>query len=75
MSRTNLRQVLESRMGNYLMGKIQYHEANVEVFLSNPTGIGEHPDIMESIENELGKIAEYKEKLDVLGEFVQNGGQ
>jgi len=54
---------------------MQYHEANVQVFLSNPTGIGEHPDIMECIESELGKIAEYKEKLDVLGELVQNGGQ
>ena len=75
MSEINLRQILESRMGNYLKGKIQYHEANVQVFLSNPTGIGEHPDIMECIESELGKIAEYKEKLDVLGELVQNGGQ
>ena len=75
MRETNMRQILESRMGNYLQGKMQYHEANVHVFLNNPTGIGEHPDIMECIESELGKIAEYKEKLDVLGELVQNGGQ
>lgn len=57
-------------MGNYLKGKIQYHQANVEVFLRNPAGIGEHPNIMESLESELGKIAEYREKLDVLGEIV-----
>jgi hypothetical protein len=70
MNEIDLREILESSMGNYLKGKIQYHQANVEVFLRNPAGIGEHPNIMESLESELGKIAEYREKLDVLGEIV-----
>lgn len=70
MNEIDLREILEPRMGNYLKGKIQYHQANVEVFLRNPAGIGEHPNIMESLESELGKIAEYREKLDVLGEIV-----
>ena len=70
MNEIDLREILESSMGNYLKGKIQYHQANVEVFLRNPAGIGERPNIMESLESELGKIAEYREKLDVLGEIV-----
>ena len=58
-----------------LEGEREVAKANVMVYTRNSTGIGEHPDIMECIESELGKIAEYKEKLDVLGELVQNGGQ
>ena len=29
-------------------------------------GVAEHPDIMQTIEDELGKIAEYKDKLEAL---------
>lgn len=36
------------------------------VFLNNPAGIGEHSDIMECIDKELGKLAEYEEKLSLL---------
>lgn len=50
----------------YFNGKIAYHEANVKVYLDNPAGIGEHPDIMEAIEGELEKIAEYEDKRDVI---------
>jgi len=34
-------------------GEIQKHLANVEVYLSNPAGIGEHSDITEAIGIEL----------------------
>jgi len=36
---------------------IQKHRMNVEVYLTNPAGIGEHSDIMEAIEGELGQMA------------------
>ena len=50
-------------------GKILYHEANVKIYFSNPVGIGEHPDVMGAIEEELEKVAEYREKLQVLQEM------
>ena len=37
----------------HAQGDIQKHLANVEVYLSNPAGIGEHSDITEAIETEL----------------------
>ena len=40
------------------------------VYLQNPVGIGEHPDIMAAIEEELEKAASYQEKLDQLGEIL-----
>ena len=29
-------------------------------------GVAEHPDIMQTIEDELGKIAEFKDKIEAL---------
>ena len=35
-------------------GHIKKHKMNVEVYLTNPVGVGEHPDIIEAVEKELG---------------------
>ena len=36
-------------------GELALHKANVEVYLANPAGIGEHADIMEALQSELDK--------------------
>ena len=51
-------------------GEIQKHLANVEVFLENPAGIGEHSDITEAIGLELDKIARYHDQMEVLSKYV-----
>ena len=50
-------------------GHIEKHKANVEIYLSNPVGIGEHPDVIETIEKELNAIAEYHDQLEVLEKY------
>ena len=50
-------------------GKIQMHKMNVEVYLTNPAGIGEHPDVMEAIEKEIQQIAEYHDQIEVLDNY------
>ena len=45
-------------------GDIQKHVANVEVYLENPAGIGEHSNIVEAIEEELNMIAKYQDQID-----------
>ena len=50
----------------HAQGDIEKHKANVEIYLSNPAGIGEHSDIMESIEKEIDIIAKYQDKIDVI---------
>ena len=47
-------------------GEISKHKMNVEVFFANPVGVGEHIDIMETISTEIGKIAEFEDKLMML---------
>ena len=50
----------------HAQGDIQKHKMNVEVYLTNPVGIGEHPDVMEAIEQELNMIAKYEDQVSVI---------
>ena len=55
----------------HAQGDIEKHKANVEIYLSNPAGIGEHSDIMESVENELNMIAKYQDQIDVINTYFR----
>ena len=48
------------------LGNIAKAKINVEVYLHNPVGIGEHPDVLGSIQDQLDVIAENEERLDVI---------
>ena len=61
-----MRELLIGASRTYYVGLINKHISNVEVLLTNPTGIGEHQDIQAAIEEELGKIADYNDKLEML---------
>jgi hypothetical protein len=45
---------------------ISTHKVNVEIMLENTVGVGEHSNIIETIERELEIITEYDDKLKVL---------
>ena len=47
-------------------GELEYHKANVKVYLNNPVGIGEHSDVMGAITNELERIAYYEDQVQVI---------
>jgi len=55
-----------------LEGEIAVAEANVSVYLQNPAGIGEHSDIVESIEKEIGKMAEAQDKIEACQRVLSN---
>ena len=48
---------------------IDKHKMNVEVYLNNSVGIGEHPDVLEAIEKEIAVIAQYMDELEVLNRY------
>ena len=56
-------------------GHIAKHKANVLVYLNSPVGVGEHPDIIETIEKELEEIAKYQDQLDVLDQHFSEEEQ
>ena len=50
----------------YYKGEIAKAKMNVEVFLENSTGVGEHSDILETISVEVAKIAQFEDNLNAL---------
>ena len=50
-------------------GVIAEAETNIEVYLENPVGIGEHPDVLAAIDSQLAIAADAKEKLECIREF------
>ena len=47
-------------------GNIAKAKANVEVYLHNPVGIGEHPDVLAAIQEQLDIIAHEEERVEVI---------
>ena len=59
---TELLEALE----NLYRGNIAAAKANVRVYLENPAGIGEHPDVVQALDTQIAIIAENQEKLEIL---------
>ena len=49
-------------------GEIAIATANIEVYLNNPVGIGEHSNIVQEVDKLIGIIAENEEKIRVIDE-------
>lgn len=64
-----MRELLLDAVRTHAVGHINKHKANIEVYLKNPAGIGEHSDIVEAIEIELKAIAEYEDQLEILKKY------
>ena len=47
-------------------GNIAKAKANIEVYLENPVGIGEHPDVLGAIQEQLDIIAHEEERIEVI---------
>ena len=55
-------------------GEIAEAEANIGVYMSNPVGIGEHPDIVAAVDDQVSKMAEAQEKLNLIEVEGMSGG-
>ena len=69
-----------NKPGDYLIDALRKHAegeiskriANVETYRLNPAGIGEHSDLVETIEKEMIEIAKYDDILDVLAKYFDD---
>jgi hypothetical protein len=67
-----MRNQILAALKSHARGHIDKHLTNIEVYLNNPVGVGEHPDILEAIEQELKIVAEYQDQLDILDTYFTN---
>ena len=49
--------------------EIELHKTNVEVYMQKVVGIGEHSDIIETIQKELDQMASAHDRLEMLNKY------
>ena len=67
------REILDALCARY-EADIAEASATVNIYLTNSVGIGEHPQHLEEVNKQIDKIAQAKEKIDVLEEFEPEKG-
>ena len=68
----DMRDTLIKALLAHAQGDIAKHKANVEIYLEHPAGVGEHTDILESIEKELDIIAKYQDQIDIINKYFRS---
>ena len=66
-----MREEMINSLKSHAIAHIEKHRMNVEVYLNNPVGVGEHSDIMDTIEKELNLMAEYHDQLEILNTYFK----
>ena len=64
-----IRETVIKSMIRHAEGHIEKHCANIEIYLNNAVGVGEHSDILETIEKELDMVAKYEDQINVLRKY------
>jgi hypothetical protein len=64
-----MREKLLTALEKHAQGHIEKHRINIEIYLTNPVGIGEHSDIIETCEKELEEMARYQDQLDMIRKY------
>ena len=67
-----MKQVLIDALKANAEGNIKKHIANIHVYLEKGVGVAEHPDVIESIQEQLNKVAEYHDQLDIIETYLEN---
>lgn len=54
------------------IGNIEKARLNIEIYLKNPVGIGEHPDVLAAIQDQLDIIAHEEERIEVMQKYFDS---
>ena len=54
---------------------IEKHRINVENLMENAVGVGEHGDVMDTIEKELEEVAKYHDLLEMLNTYFNGSSK
>ncbi len=66
-----MREQLLKALLTHANGEIAMHKANIEVYLQNPVGIGEHPDVTQAMQDEIDKIAKWHDQIEVIKTYFK----
>ena len=66
-----MRDLIINALKTKLVGQMNGHIANIEVMVTNPVGVGDHPTIVDTIDKELGALEHANGKLNVLVKYLE----
>ncbi len=55
------------------IGNIKKAKMNIEIYLKSPVGIGEHPDVLGAIQDQIDLIAKEEERIEVIKKYFEIG--
>jgi undecaprenyl pyrophosphate synthase len=67
-----MREMMINAVRKHAEAHIEKHRMNVEIYLTNPVGIGEHSDIMDAIEKEIEEMAKYNDHLEIIEKYFND---
>ena len=50
----------------HALGNIGIHKINIQIYMDNPVGVGEHSDVLEAIQTELDRMAVHQDRLELI---------
>jgi|TARA_Y100000287_G_scaffold184356_1_gene185147 hypothetical protein len=62
----NLRDSMLDALLSDAQGNIKKAKTNIEIYLQSPVGIGEHPDVIAAVQDQLDIIAHEEERIEVI---------
>tara|TARA_R110002096_G_scaffold322462_2_gene516510 strand:- start:797 stop:1039 length:243 start_codon:yes stop_codon:yes gene_type:complete len=66
-----MRDMIIGALKTKLLGQMNSHITNIEVMMTNPVGVGDHPTIIDTIDKELGALEEASGRLNVLIKYLE----
>tara|TARA_B110000259_G_scaffold163386_1_gene188681 strand:- start:284 stop:490 length:207 start_codon:yes stop_codon:yes gene_type:complete len=65
----DLKEQMINAMRKHAEAEIELHKTNVEIYMQKVVGIGEHSDIIETIQKELDAMASADDRLEMLNKY------
>jgi len=65
----DLKQQMIDAARTHAEAEIKLHKTNIEVYMQKVVGIGEHSDIIETIQKELDQMAAAHDRLEMLNKY------
>jgi len=70
-----MRDMILQAIKTKLLGEMNGHIANIEVMMTNPVGVGDHPTIVDTIVKELSALDSANGRLNVLVKYLERPKQ
>lgn len=70
LNRTERSEMIVDSVIKKYEGEIAEANANLQIYISNSVGIGEHSEVIAEIDKQLEKIASAEEKMEMLKKYT-----